>query len=112
MQRVHRALFALFALKCNGKTPDESAEYAICFVLYHREELSAHQSHFYLRVIPEDRGFQSDVSDIQTETKQICQAALREWGNHPTYQRFPDGSCSNPERHPPHAALSLPPMCA
>ncbi len=36
--------------------------------------LRAHQSHFCLRVFAEDGGFQSDVSDIQTETEQICQA--------------------------------------
>ena len=43
--------------------------------------LRAHQSHFCLRVIAEDRDFQSDVSDIQTETEQICQEEQREWGN-------------------------------
>ena len=29
-----------------------------------------------MRAIAEDRGFQSDVSDIQTETEQTCQAEL------------------------------------
>ena len=53
-----------------------SAEYDNWFVPYHQEELRAHQSHFCLRVIAEDGGFQSDVSDIQTETEQICQAEL------------------------------------
>jgi hypothetical protein len=61
-----------------------------CFVPYHQEVLRAHQSHFCLRVIAEDPGFQSDVSDIQTETEQICQAEQREWGNCPTCQRSPD----------------------
>ena len=37
--------------------------------------------------------------------------AQREWGNRPTCQRFPDGSCGNPGRQTPHAALRLPPMC-
>ncbi len=45
----------------------QSAEYDICFVPYHQEVLRAHQSHFCLRVFAEDRGFQSDVSDIQQE---------------------------------------------
>ncbi len=58
----------------------QSAEYDICFVPYHQEVLRAHQSHFCLRVIAEDRGFQSDVSEIQTETEQIRQAELRENG--------------------------------
>jgi hypothetical protein len=49
---------------------DQSAEYDICFVPYHQEVLLAHQSHFCLQVIAEDGGFQSDVSDIQTETEQ------------------------------------------
>ena len=53
----------------------QSAEYDKWFVPYHQEVLSAHQSHFCLRAIAEDRGFQSDVSDIQTETEQIYQAA-------------------------------------
>ena len=69
----------------------QSAEYDQWFVPYHQEVLRAHQSHFCLRAIAEDRGFQSDVSDIQIETEQICQAELREWGNRPTCQRFPDG---------------------
>jgi hypothetical protein len=46
----------------------QSAEYDSWFVPYHQEVLRAHQSHFCLRAIAEDRGFQSDVSDIQTET--------------------------------------------
>ena len=54
----------------------QSAEYDKWFVPYHQEVLRAHQSHFCLRAIAEDRGFQSDVSDIQTETEQICQAEL------------------------------------
>ena len=83
-----------------------------CFVPYHQEVLRAHQSHFCLRVIAEDPGFQSDVSDIQTETEQICQAEQREWGNCPTCQRSPDGFCGNPGHHSPHAALRLPPTCA
>ncbi len=74
--------------------------------------LRAHQSHFCLRVIAEDRGFQSDVSDIETETKQICQAELREWGNCRACQRFPDGFCGNRVRQTPHVALRLPPLCA
>ncbi len=74
--------------------------------------LPAHQSHFCLRVILEDLGFQSDVRDTQTETEQICQAELREWGNCPTCQRYPDGFCGNPKRQIPHAALRLPPMYA
>ena len=49
-----------------------------CCVPYHQEVLCAHQSHFCLRVTAEDPGFQSDVSDIQTETEQICQAEQRE----------------------------------
>ena len=54
------------------------AEYDICFAPPHRIELlSAHQSHFCLRVIAEDQGFQSDVSDIQRKCDQICQAELR-----------------------------------
>ncbi len=69
----------------------QSAEIDICFVPYHQEVLRAHQSHFCPRVIVEDRGFQSDVSDIQTETEQICQAELREWGNCRACQRFSDG---------------------
>ena len=52
----------------------QSTEYYSWFVPYHQEVLRAHQSHFCLRAIAEDRGFQSDVSDIQTETEQICQA--------------------------------------
>jgi hypothetical protein len=48
----------------------QSAEYDICFVPYHQEVLRAHESHFCPRVIAEDRGFQSDVSNIQTETEQ------------------------------------------
>ncbi len=48
----------------------QSAEYDISFVPYHQEVLRAHQSHFWLRVIAEDGGFQSDVSDIQTDTEQ------------------------------------------
>ncbi len=48
----------------------QSAENDICFVPYHQEVLRAHQSHFCLRVIAKDGGFQSDVSDIQTETEQ------------------------------------------
>ena len=40
----------------------QSAEYDSWFVPYHQEVLSAHQSHFCLRVIAEDGGFQSDVS--------------------------------------------------
>jgi hypothetical protein len=75
-----------------------------CFVPYHQEVLRAHQSHFCLQVIAEDRGFQSDVSDIQTETEQICQAEQREWGNCPTCQRSPDGFCGNPGHLTPHAA--------
>ena len=90
----------------------QSAEYDICFVPYHQKVLCAHQNHFCLRVNAEDRGFQSDASDIRTETEQICQAELRERGNHPTCQRFPDGFCSNPGRQTPHVALSLPPMFA
>ncbi len=58
----------------------QSAEYDSCFVPDLQEVLRAHQSHFCLRVIAEDRGFQSDVSDIQTETDRICRAELREWG--------------------------------
>ncbi len=54
----------------------QSAKYYSWFVPYHQEVLRAHQSHFFLRVIEEDGGFESDVSDIQTETKQICQAEL------------------------------------
>ncbi len=54
----------------------QSAEYYSWFVAYHQEVLRAHQNHFCLRVIAEDGGFQSDVSDIQTENKQICQAEL------------------------------------
>ena len=46
----------------------QSAEYYSWFVPYHQEVLRAHQSHFCLRAIAEDRGFQCDVSDIQTET--------------------------------------------
>ena len=71
----------------------QSSEYDICFVPYHQEVLHAHQSHFCLRVIAEDGGFQSDVSDIQTETEQICQAELRECGNCRACQRFPDVFC-------------------
>ena len=74
--------------------------------------LSAHQSHICLGVIPEDRGFQSNVRDTQTETEQNCQAELREWGNCPTCQRYPDGFCGNPGSQIPHAALLLPPMYA
>ncbi len=74
--------------------------------------LRAHQSHFCLRVILEDRGFQSDVRDTQTETEQICQAELREWGNCPTCQRYPDGFRGNPGLQILYAALRLPPMYA
>ena len=74
--------------------------------------LRARQNHFCRRAIAEDRGFQSDASDIRTETEQICQAELREWGNRPTGQRFPDGFCGSPRRQTPHAALRLPPMFA
>ncbi len=71
----------------------QSAEYDSWFVPYLQEVLRAHQSHFCLQVIAEDGGFQSDVSDIQTETEQICQAELRGWGNCRACQRFPDGFC-------------------
>ena len=54
----------------------QSAEYDSCFVPYLQEVLCAHQSRFCLRVIAENQVFQSDVSDIQTETEQICQAEL------------------------------------
>ena len=90
----------------------QSAEYDSWFVPYHQEVLRAHQSHFCLRAIAEDRGFQSDVSDIQTETEQICQAVLREWGNCRACQRFPDVFCGNRGWHTPRAALHLPPLCA
>ena len=90
----------------------QSAEYYSWIVPYHQEVLRAHQSHFCLRAIAEDRGFQSDVSDIQTETEQICQAVLREWGNCRACQRFPDVFCGIRVRHTPHAALHLPPLCA
>ena len=83
-----------------------------CIVPYHQEVLRAHQSHFCLWVIVEDRGFQSDVSDIQTETEQICQAEQREWGNCPTCQRSPDGFCGNPGHRIPHVGPRRPPMCA
>ena len=59
----------------------QSAEFESWFVPYHQEVLRAHQSYFCLLVFAEDGGFQSDVSDIQTETEQVCQAELREWGN-------------------------------
>ncbi len=49
----------------------QSAEYDKWFVPYHQEVLRAHQSHFCLLAIAADWGFQSDVSDIQTETEQI-----------------------------------------
>jgi hypothetical protein len=90
----------------------QSAEYDSWFVPYHQEVLRAYQSHFCLRVIAEDRGFQSDVSDIQTETEQICQAELREWGNCRACQRFPEVFCGNRGWLTPHAALHLPPLCA
>jgi hypothetical protein len=51
----------------------QNAEYVICFVPYHQEVLSVHQSHFCLRVIVQDQGFQSDLNDIQRESKRICQ---------------------------------------
>ena len=54
----------------------QSSEYDSWFVPYHQEVIRAHQSHFCLRAIAEDRGFQRDVSDNQTETEQICQAEL------------------------------------
>ncbi len=54
----------------------QSTEYYSWFVPYHQEVLHAHQSHFCLRVIEEDGGFESNVSDIQTETEQICEAEL------------------------------------
>ncbi len=63
----------------------QSAEDDKWFVPYHEHVLRAHKKHFCLRAIAEDRGFQSDVSDIQTETEQICQAELREWDNCRTY---------------------------
>ena len=56
----------------------QSAEHYSWFVPYHQEVLRAHQSHFGLRATAEDRGFQIDVSEIRTETEQICQAVLRE----------------------------------
>ena len=92
----------------------QSAEHYSWFVPYHQEVLRAHQSHFCLRAIAEDRGFQSDVSDIQTETEQICQAVLREWGNCQSGQSSLDVSvfCGNRGWHTPHAALHLPPLCA
>ena len=90
----------------------QSAEYYSWFVPYHQEVLRAHPSHFCLRAIAEDRGFQSDVSDIQTETEQICQAVLREWGNCRSGQRSLDVFCGNRGWHTPHAALHLPPLCA
>jgi hypothetical protein len=71
----------------------QSTEFESWYVPYHQEVLCAHQSHFCLRVFAEDGGFQSDVSDIQTETEQICQAELREWGNCQVCQRFPDVFC-------------------
>jgi hypothetical protein len=52
------------------------------------------------------------MSDIQTETEQICQAVLREWGNCRACQRFPDVFCGNRGWHTPHAVLHLPPLCA
>ncbi len=55
----------------------QSAEYDSWFVPYHQEVLSAHKSHFCLQVIAEDGGFESDVSDIQTETEQICEAVIQ-----------------------------------
>ena len=54
------------ALQLKGRIKPPSMTF--CFVPYHQEVLRAHQSHFCLRVIAEDPGFQSDVSDIQTET--------------------------------------------
>ncbi len=72
----------------------QSAEYYSWFVPYHQEVLRAHQSYFCLRANAEDRGFQSDVSDIQTETEQLCQAELTEWGNCRACQRFPDVNLS------------------
>ncbi len=66
----------------------QSAEDDKWFVPYHEQVLRAHESHFCLRAIAEDRGFQSDVSDIQTETEQICQTELREWGNCRTYIKY------------------------
>ncbi len=71
------------------------AEYYSWVVPYHQEVLRAHQSHFCLRAIAEGPGAQSDVSDIQTETKQIYQAELTEWGNCRACQRFPDVFCGN-----------------
>ena len=52
------------------------------------------------------------MSDIQTETEQICQAVLREWGNCRAGQRSLDVFCGNRGWHTPHAALHLPPLCA
>jgi hypothetical protein len=54
----------------------QSTEYYSWFVPYHQEVLHAHQSHFCLLVIEDDGGFERDVSNIQTETEQICQAEL------------------------------------
>ncbi len=93
----------------------QGTEFYSWFVPYHQEVLRAHRSHFCLRAIAEDRGFQSDVSDIQTETKQICPAELREWGNCQqcqACQRFPNVFSGNQGWHTPHAALHLPPLCA
>ncbi len=75
----------------------QSTEFYSWFVPYHQEVLSAHQSHFCLRTIAsaEDQGFQSDVSDIQIETEQICQAELREWGNCRTYIKYRNINCNS-----------------
>ena len=90
----------------------QSAEYYSWIVSYHQEVLRAHQSHFGLRATAEDRGFQIDVSEIRTETEQICQAVLREWGNCQAGQRSLDVFCGNRGWHTPHAAPHLRPLCA
>ena len=90
----------------------KDAEYDICFVPCHHEELHAHQSHFGPQANEEDPGFQIDEHDTQTGTAQICQAELRELDNCPTCQRFPGGFCGNQGRQIPQPRRRLPPRCA
>ncbi len=77
--RLSRLLPGLILLHARGSGPFDNNFKLVCikqndichgFVPYHQEVIRAHQSHFCLRVITEDGGFQSDVSDIQTETEQ------------------------------------------
>jgi hypothetical protein len=58
------------------------------FSPYHLQARSAHQSHCDWRATAEDRGFQIEKHETQTETWQIYLAAQREWDRYPTLLDF------------------------